>query len=66
MMRSDMGKQMRGPRVPMPSPVQGGGMTRPALPGKGMMQRQAFKKGGMVSTKGHGCCNGGKKSCKIC
>lgn len=43
MMRSDMGKQMRGPRVPMPSPVQGGGMTRPSMPGKpdmgGVVQR---------------------------
>lgn len=76
-----------GMRQPVPTPVQGGGMSRPAMPGKpdmggmmqrpvtpgpgttppdGMMRRQAFKKGGMVSTKGYGCCNGGKKSCKVC
>lgn len=45
MMRSDMGQRMnRGSgNRPSPSPVQGGGMTRPSMPGKpdmgGMMQR---------------------------
>lgn len=58
MMRSDMRQQVGSPGMTKPVPVSG---KRPML-----RVMPAYKKGGMVSTKGQGCCSTGKKPCKIC
>jgi hypothetical protein len=33
---------------------------------RGAAQYEGFKKGGLVTTKGQGCCVRGKKPCKVC
>lgn len=58
MMRSDMTQQIARPGMNKPVPVGGKRPMKPMLP------RQAFKKGGMVSPKGNGCC-AKTKSCKM-
>lgn len=75
MMRSDMSKQIgkpgmgrpgKGPDVTLPvMPVRPGipPMTRPGMP-SGPRKPIRMKKGGMVSTKGNGCCTK-TKSCKM-
>lgn len=73
MMRSDMPEQMRSPNAPA-----GKGYNRPGFAGRGPMAarpevttmpvretgRRPFKKGGMVTPKGNGCC-AKNKPCKM-
>lgn len=61
MMRSGMDKQMQGPRAPMDR-----GYNRPGFAGRGpmTMKTMGYKKGGMVTPKGNGCC-AKNKPCKM-
>lgn len=62
------------PRVPGPGGMGTGVGGGPVQSQPAPAVARAFRKGGMatkgksssVSTKGHGCCSGGKKPCKIC